>query len=146
MRSFFIVFTLALGVAACPSTRQDIVPDPPEPSGPPRGERLAAMVIGTWEGTAEDGTDTTEPVDLTLNADKTYDLVAGMVEMSTRWRVEDDLVYLEEDPDSEVNSEGICFRASEIDENRIVGVWTYGDGVTCQDDWYAVTLTRTDTP
>lgn len=114
----------------------------------PRGEALAMAVIGEWDGTAADGTEDDEDVELTLNADGRFTLGAGLVHESYHWAVRDDLIVLLPDLSTE-SSDGICFRASRISARRIEGKWTYtlpgarvdGD-IGCRDAWYAVTLDR----
>jgi len=138
-----LVVSSLLGLSACPSKGVEIAPEPAsERSGPPRGDRLRAMVIGEWEGVAEDGTDTKEDVSLTLSDDGSYSLEAGMLNMNTAWRVMDDTIVLDQDPDDMVAPGGICFRASLVTEARIEGQWTYSNESGCGADWHRVELDR----
>jgi len=135
------LFALALG--ACTHTA---VVTPPEPAGPPRGAALRRAVVGTWHGTAHDGTSTTEAVTLTL-ADDHYALKAGIVDAGEGWSVRDDFVYLVQDADDQMAEGGICFRGSAIEANHIVGTWGWADGAANCDEnalSYEVVLDRTN--
>jgi len=129
--------------AAC-STTGPLVP-PPAPVGPPRGDALWRSVIGSWTGTAEDGSPTTVQVELTLSDDGNFDLSAGLVSEAYHWEVRDDLVVLLPDPDVDFG-DGICFRASRVAASRLEGSWCYtsgtGDDLRCDGTWYPVTLDR----
>ena len=138
---------LVLAAAGC-GTSPTSSPEAPESGVLPRGEALAMAVVGTWGGSAEDGTPTSESVDLTLDADGKFAISAGLVNESYHWTVRDDLVVLLPDLTAEA-SDGICFRASRISAHRIEGKWAYtqagarvdGD-ITCKDSWFPVTLDR----
>ncbi|MCC6621433.1 MAG: hypothetical protein IT385_09260 [Deltaproteobacteria bacterium] len=145
MRAFMTVCCVVMGglVGGCPSKATEVVTPGPDESGPPRGERLAVMVIGEWEGEAEDGTDTKEDVELTLRADRTYWLSAGAVEMERTWSVDGDVVKLDHDPDDLVGEGGICFRGSVVSQGHLEGEWAYSDtNGQCGGEWHRVVLDR----
>lgn len=143
--SLALILGLALAppLAGCPSktVMEEVTPEPPEPSGPPRGDALRAAVLGHWTGTAHDGTETTEDVDLTMSAES-YDISAGVVIGSNGWKIADDIVWLEGDEDNELESRSICFRPSSVTATALVGQWAFSDDDRCSDEWYDVTLER----